>query len=351
MKLDVLTDQLQLLELLDTPPSPLGALKQLEYHRPGAAVPQILLGILQGASEMQNLTKLPDPSELTDDEYHIYALCYAKNSARRVPDAFSFTGADFHDGPMPIDYFIWIVQNRHRRFLVDLGFSIGSARSRGRSLVHDPVEALRRIGVEPAEVTDIVISHMHVDHAGNIEQFPAATVHVQDSEVGYVTGRCMHEDALRHPYELDDVLNLMSKNWGKQLAFHDGDAALFPGVSLHLMPGHAPGLQATRVRTPRGDVLLASDGSHYFPNIYNQQPHRITVDAIQTVASYRRMMALVDGPEFFIPGHDPKVRSIYPAIAVGGVELTVLHQPPSESSLAFFRSVTNYEEDYPLKGE
>jgi|TARA_R110002126_G_scaffold86592_1_gene209008 glyoxylase-like metal-dependent hydrolase (beta-lactamase superfamily II) len=300
---------------------------------------------------MQDLAALPAPDGLASDEYQIFALCYAKNSARRVPDAFSFTGRDFHDGPMPIDYFIWIVRNSQRCFLIDLGFSVASAKARGRRLVHDPVTALRRIGIAPEEVTDIVISHMHVDHAGNIEQFPSATVHVQDSEVGYVTGRCMHEDALRHPYELDDVLNLMRKNWSKQLAFHDGDDALFAGVSLHLVPGHTPGMQATLVTTPRGKVLLASDGSHYFPNIYNLAPHRITVDQIQTVASYRRMMKLVSGPEFFIPGHDPKIRAIYPAIRVGGVELTMLHEPPSETALEFFQSVTNYAEDYPLSGE
>ena len=67
--------------------------------------------------------------------------------------------------------------------------------------------------------------HMHVDHAGNIKRFPDASVHLQDSEVAHVTGRCMHEDHLRHPYELADVLNIMRKNWGKQLAFHDGDCS------------------------------------------------------------------------------------------------------------------------------
>ena len=300
---------------------------------------------------MTQLTQLPSTEGLADDEYHIYALCYAKNSKRRIPDAFSFNGRDFHDGPMPVDYFIWIVENARRRFIVDLGFSAESARARRRTLVHDPVEALRRIGVAPAGVSDIVISHMHVDHAGNIEQFPEATVHLQDREVGYVTGRCMHEDALRHPYELDDVLNIMRKNWGKQLAFHDGDEGLFPGVTLHHMPGHAPGLQATRIRTPRGDVLLASDGSHYFPNIYNMAPHRITVSSLETVMSYRRMLGLVAGPEFFIPGHDPKIRAIYPKLVVNGIELTVLHEPPSETSVEFFRSVDNYAEDYPLEGE
>ena len=104
---------------------------------------------------------------------------------------------------------------------------------------------------------------MHIDHAGNIERFPDASVHLQDSEVAYVTGRCMHEDHLRHPYELADVLNIMRKNWGMQLAFHDGDKQLFPGVSLHLLPGHAPGLQATRGQDAAGrGAAGVRDGSH-----------------------------------------------------------------------------------------
>lgn len=298
-----------------------------------------------------SLTSLPPTDGLAEDEYHIYSLCYAKNSGRRVGDAFGFYGRDFHDGPMPIDYNIWIVQNSRRRFLIDLGFSTDSARARGRALVHDPVEALSRIGVDPASVTDIVISHMHVDHAGNIERFPNALVHLQDAEVGHVTGRCMHEDALRYPYELDDVLNLIRKNWGKQLAFHAGDEPLFPGVDLYLLPGHAPGLMGALVNTPRGQVLMASDGSHYYPNIYNFAPHRITSSAPETLASYRRMMALVPGPEFFIPGHDPKVREIYPGISVNGIALHVLHERPSQTAMDYFTSTANYRDDYPLDGE
>lgn len=300
---------------------------------------------------MADLNRLPPTDGLADDEYHIYALTYAKNSTRRVADAFAFTGHDLHDAPMPIDYNVWIVQNARRRFLVDLGFSAETAKARRRVLVHEPVEALARIGVDPAGVSDIVISHMHVDHAGNIGRYPKATIHLQDEEVAYVTGRCMHEDHLRMPYELDDVLAMVRKNWGKQLRFHDGDEHLFPGVSLHLLPGHAPGLQGTLINTPRGEVLLASDGSHFYPNAYNLSPFRITVSAPDTIASYRRMFDLIEGPEFFIPGHDPKVRAIYPKLTVNGVELHALHEAPSESDVEFFRSVKNYAPDYPLDGE
>lgn len=291
---------------------------------------------------------LPPTTGLAEDEYQVFALCYARNSTRRVHDAFIMP-QDLHDGPMPIDYSIWIVQNARRRFIVDLGFEPQSAVRRNRQLIHRPVEALDAIGIVPADVTDIVLTHLHCDHAGNIDQFPNATVHVQDDEVAFVSGRCMCESHLQFPFELDTVLNIVRKNFGKQLAFHDGDAALFPGVTLHKLPGHTTGLQGVRVNTPRGPVLLASDATHYFPNAYRQMPHPITVDVIDTIASYRRIFGLVGGPHFVIPGHDPKVRAIYPKLVVNGIVLHALHEPPSETGEAFFRSVDNYLADYPLE--
>ena len=300
---------------------------------------------------MSQLAALPPTEGLADDEYHIYSLCYARNSTRRTGDAFTFTSFDLHDAPMPIDYNLWIVQNARRRFVVDLGFSPESALARNRRLIHEPVAALAKVGVDPETLTDIVISHLHVDHAGNIERFPAARVHVQDAEVGFVTGRSMHEDHLRYAYELEDVLNIMRKNWGKQLAFHGGDDALFPGVSLHHLPGHAPGLQGTLVKTRRGRVLLASDGTHFYPNAYLQSPFRITIDSAESIASYRRMFVLIDGPDFLIPGHDPKVRAIYPKVMVNGIALHLLHEAPSETGVDFYSDTQNYWPDYPLEGE
>ena len=293
------------------------------------------------------MDRLPSTSKLAHDEYHIYSLCYAHNSSRRVHDAFLMP-QDLHDGPMPIDYNIWIVENAHRRFIVDLGFDLESAARRNRKLTHDPVGALEKIGIRCAEVTDVVITHLHCDHAGNIERFPNATVHAQDSEVAFVSSRCMCEDHLRYPFELDHVLNIVRKNFAKQLAFHDGDEDLFPGVAVHKLPGHTAGLQGVRVKTPRGHVLLVSDATHYFPNAYNLRPHPITIDVAAMIASYRKIISLVSGPDFLIPGHDPKVRAVYPNLTVNGIVLHTLHEEPSERDVGFFESVANYLAEYPL---
>jgi glyoxylase-like metal-dependent hydrolase (beta-lactamase superfamily II) len=297
---------------------------------------------------MQRLDRLPSTSGLADDEYHVYSLCYARNSARRVFNAFIMPN-DLHDGPMPIDYSVWVVENARRRFIVDLGFDPASAERRNRQLIHEPVKALERIGIAASEVTDVVLTHLHCDHAGNIDQFPNAIVHVQDSEVTFVSGRCMCEDHLRFPFEMEHVLNIVRKNFGKQLAFHEGDDDLFPGVTLHKLPGHTAGLQAVRVNTPRGEVLLASDATHFFPNAYNLMPYPIMIDATASIASFRRIFSLVAGPQFVIPGHDPKIRAIYPKLALNSVVLHALHEEPSETEMGFFKSVDNYLADYPLE--
>jgi glyoxylase-like metal-dependent hydrolase (beta-lactamase superfamily II) len=291
---------------------------------------------------------LPSTSSLAADEYHLYSLCYAHNGARRVQNAFLMP-QDFHDGPMPIDYSVWIVENAHRRFIVDLGFDLASAARRRRKLVHDPVVALEQIGIQCDEVTDIVLTHLHCDHAGNIDRFANAIIHAQDSEVSFVSGRCMCEDHLRFPFEVDHVLNIVRKNFAKQVAFHDGDDDLFPGVTLHKLSGHTAGLQGVRVKTPRGFVLLASDATHFFPNAYNLSPYPITIDVTATIASYRKIFSLVSGPDFVIPGHDPKIRAIYPKLTVNGITLHALHESPTETDVGFYKSVANYLPNYPLE--
>ena len=84
------------------------------------------------------------PEFTSDDEdvYQVYSMCYARLTERRVHD--NFILRDMHDGPMPVDYNLWIVRNRHRTILVDTGFSPRASAERGRPLDFDPVDGLKR---------------------------------------------------------------------------------------------------------------------------------------------------------------------------------------------------------------
>jgi glyoxylase-like metal-dependent hydrolase (beta-lactamase superfamily II) len=279
---------------------------------------------------------LAHPASADEGLYHVYALRYARQTGRLAKDNFMLSpmaGADAHDGPMPVSYYIWIIRNRFRTVVVDSGISPRASVERGRTLDLDPIDTLSRLGVDPEEVADVVITHLHYDHASNIHRFGKARLHIQEAEVAYVTGSCMCEPFLRAPFDVEDVLTLMRRLYADRVVFHNGDASPFPGISVHVLPGHSPGIQAVRVETPRGPVLLASDVSHFFTNFLQRRPFRVTVDVVATHRSYRELMKIAGSVDRIIPGHDPKVRALYPKYNVNGVEVIALHERPQEHTL------------------
>lgn len=284
-----------------------------------------------------SLTEIPAAPEGT---YEIYQMTYARDHHRRVHNNFIF--ADMHDGPMPVDFNIWILRNEKRIIVVDTGFGERTAVQRGRPLDFDPVDGLEQIGIPAASVEDVVITHMHFDHAGSIHRFDKARFHVQDREVGFATGRCMCEAFTRRPFDVEDVVTLIRRNYEGRVVFHDGDAAPFPGITLHRFPGHTPGLQALRVQTARGPVILASDVSHYWANILALKPFNLTVSTVETLDSYRQVIAIAGTPDRIIPGHDPKVRRLFPAVTINGIELFALHEAPGPYEIADLIRTDNF---------
>ena len=247
--------------------------------------------------------------------WQVYAVRYAHHfrTARE-----NFLGGDPHDeSPMPMDYFVWAVIPEdggvERAIVIDTGFDDAMARQRGREFLHCPGEGLRQIGIEPAKVQDVILSHMHYDHAGNHDLFPAARYHIQDREMKFSTGRWMSHAHCRLPFEAEDVVAMVRRIFSGRTVFHDGDEELSPGLSLHYVGGHSMGLQILRVNTRRGAVVLASDAAHYYANLERGLPYPITYNVAEVMEGYRRAYALADSPAHVIPGHDPLVLARYPA--------------------------------------
>ena len=244
-----------------------------------------------------------------EPQYQIFAIRYAHlaRSARH-----NFIDGDLHDGPMPLDYFVWAIRDGERCWILDTGFDAAVAAQRQRQLVR-PVEAgLRAIGIEPGAVQDVIISHMHYDHAGNHDLFPAARYHLQDDEMAFCTGRAMCHPMMRAPFGAADVQAMVGRLFRDRVVFHDGDAELAPGLTLHKVGGHTRGLQVVRVRTARGWVVLASDAAHFYANWQQRRPFPIVENVAAYLEAFRRIEALADSPRHIIPGHDPQVLSRYP---------------------------------------
>ena len=242
--------------------------------------------------------------------YEVYALKYAHH-ARRASE--NFIGGDPHDGPMPLDYFVWLVRGEGREIVVDTGFSAAMAAKRGREHLRCPAQSLELLGVDARQVRDVVITHLHYDHVGNFELFPAATLHLQDLEMQYATGRHMREERFRGAFDVEDVAGMVRRVYEGRVRFHQGDSEFAPGVSLHLIGGHTMGMQAVRVETRRGAVVLASDASHFYANMEQARPFPIVWSVAEMIDGYARMRALAESPAHIIPGHDPLVLERYPA--------------------------------------
>jgi glyoxylase-like metal-dependent hydrolase (beta-lactamase superfamily II) len=261
-------------------------------------------------------------------EYQLFAIRYATREARRSDH---FIGGDPHDGPMPMDYFVWAVVGSSRVFLVDTGFTAETAARRKRQFLRCPIESLREIGLEPDSITDVVLTHLHYDHVGNFHKLPNARFHLQEREMAFATGRHMRYPFFGHGFELEDVLGMVRLNFRRRVEFYDGDGELAPGVTLHLAPGHTAGLQVVRVHTGRGNVVLASDSSHFYENLQSNRPFVAAVDLGAVLDSFRKVERLAESRRHIVPGHDPLVMRRYSSPSSALQDIVVrLDLDPSE---------------------
>jgi glyoxylase-like metal-dependent hydrolase (beta-lactamase superfamily II) len=250
----------------------------------------------------------------TTGDYEVYAVKYGTHARMRSEN---FMMGDPHEGPMPIDFYVWAIVGPGGTFVVDTGFDRAMAKKRNREIFRTPAEGLKLIGVNPDTVKDVIITHMHYDHAGSLDEFPQAKYHLQDREMVFCTGRYMCNATTRFPFEAQHVSTMVHRIFEGRVEFHDGDSELAPGVTLHHVGGHSLGLQVVRVKTKRGSVVLASDATHFYENMESMRPYPVVVNVAEMVEGFKTIQKLGTSVAHVIPGHDPLVLERYPAAAAG----------------------------------
>jgi glyoxylase-like metal-dependent hydrolase (beta-lactamase superfamily II) len=246
----------------------------------------------------------------TMSDWDVHAVKYADRNARRRGDSFLFD--DRHDVAHPMDYFIWVLRRGDKVILVDTGYDSAEADVRGRPIRLDPRAALAPLGISAEAVETVIVTHLHYDHAGGLHLFPAATLHMQASEMAYATGPCMCHDTLRMPFSAGHICEAVKRLYSGKVVFHDGDAEVADGVTVHRIGGHSRGLQAVRVRTSAGWLVLASDAAHFYENFQKRKPFPIVVDLQDMLDGFITLERLASRPELIIPGHDPLVMQMFP---------------------------------------
>src|SRR5690606_23678718 len=114
-----------------------------------ADTPRGVFGLLGGGSDVGN-----------PDTYEIYAVRFAASPYRRRFHACLHCGPkDVHDLPMPMDFYVWVVKNAQRTFVVDTGSRDWKCVERGHEFIRCPAEGIRAIGVDPDRVDDVILTH------------------------------------------------------------------------------------------------------------------------------------------------------------------------------------------------
>lgn len=242
--------------------------------------------------------------------FELFAIRYATHSGR--VGAENFIGGDLHETSSDLDYFVWVARSPERVFVIDTGFAPEAAARRGRTLLRAPADALALIGISAGTVDNVILTHLHYDHAGTLDEFGKARFHLQDSESAFATGRCMCHAHMRAPFDVENVVSFVRCLYAGRVMFHDGAETLAPGLTVHKVGGHTAGLQAVRVWTRRGYVVIASDASHLYANMRGRRPFPIVHSVADMLEGHDLVHRLADSPDHVIPGHDPMVMQLYP---------------------------------------
>lgn len=239
--------------------------------------------------------------------YEVYAVQYAV-----IPDfpvAGLVAGAD-KDRKMDISMMVWLIKGDGHTILVDSGFY--RPQFFKNWTVKDFARPDEAIGIKPDEVTDLILTHAHWDHADGADLFPKAQVWIQKDEYTYYTGAAWQTGGKHGGIDPDDVHALVSFNLAGRLHLVDGDQEILPGIHVYIGGRHTYQSQYVSVPTRSGTVVLASDNMYLYENLEKHVPVAQTFDAASNLAAQDKMKTL---GKIIVPGHDPAVMTRFPHTA------------------------------------
>jgi len=249
------------------------------------------------------------------DKYEIYAVRYA--TIANFPVSSLVAGAD-RSRRLDIAMMIWVLKgNDGRVAIVDAGFHRDQyfRQYTVRDFVK-PSEAIAPLGLEPEDVTDLLITHMHWDHAGGIDLFPAARVWIQKDEYDYYAGDAWQSRSTHGGIDPDDILEIVKRNTQGKVSFVRGDDdTSLSGITFGVGGKHTWASQFVSVQTRVHTVVLASDNMYLYENLDAHTPISQTLDAASNLRTQDRMKSIASEPRLLVPGHDPAVFARFPRVS------------------------------------
>lgn len=279
-------------------------------------------------------------------DWSIWAFRYARSNMPK--DFFGGTLINSNQGmirnPMVYSLIHGGEKGAERPILIDTGMK-GDWSPSGKTYddVEHPETILAKVGLKPEDIGDVILTHLHFDHAGNLDRFPNATFHVQRAE--YEGWKAVFEmppplgtDSKMWPLssmlkkDLDAVDALLAEG---RVKFLEGDTEFAPGVICHLAAeSHTFGCQWIEVHTSNGPYVVAGDCVYWYVNIEKMwPPGYVQGNSWNLIKVYREIRETLGGEtDRIVPGHDPELFLRHPVFEVGNHPVAEIHLAPGQES-------------------
>ena len=252
-------------------------------------------------------------------DYGVVAVRYGERESIHSEVYYRWSSYGEPDGPLAMDYYFWLLEPpRGPCIVVDSGFAPRVGASRGRNCVCEPAAALTRLGVDPAAVRQVVVTHMHYDHIGNLGLFGNAELVVAQRELDFWTGPIAARPQFAEHTDADAIAGLARAAAAGRVRAVDEELEVAPGIVAIRVGGHSPGQLVLTVSTAGGGVLLASDAVHYYDELETERPFAVLADLADVYRAYDTVRALAGDGRAVVPGHDPLVMERYPPVNGAG---------------------------------
>ena len=247
--------------------------------------------------------------------YEVVAIRYGWAPSRKSELYYRYGAYGEPDAPQAMDFYFYVLRDGRRTVLVDTGFRPEAAEARTRRFcTTPPLEALARLGVKPDGVSELLVTHFHWDHIGNLEHFSGAELRIPAAEVEFWSDPVSRNPQFREHVDADDIASVLSAHRTGRARAVGADELVAPGIRAITVGGHAAGQQILIVDTDRGPVVLASDAAHLYEELALRRPFAIAVDIRQMYEAYDLLRSMEADGAIVVPGHDPAVTERFPTV-------------------------------------
>lgn len=249
----------------------------------------------------------------TDAVWELLVVRYATLATRRSEVFLHYDVYGDPDAETDMDYYFWVAVNAERAVVIDTGFAVAEGARRGRAPALDPRTVLSAL----SRPLDLIVTHCHYDHIGNLDAISPDRVVIAADEYEFWSGPVAQRE-LFHMTGSDEGMAVLARaDRDGRLERFSGRHIVRPGIEVMAVGGHTPGQAMVLVDTADGRVLLTSDAVHVEAELELDRPFWLCADLPDAYRALELIRDLRDRGEVdhVLAGHEPDLIRRFPLAA------------------------------------